>query len=165
MAIGLANGVRNIVARKRNRHERLRFEPDAERRLKAGPTRKWASSGASRASSETRCLSAKCRHIAAFRARPYSVCVRDGLAAWGGRILTSAFQNLNSLDSQPRRRDSNLCIWDSDPLHSLSRKRGFDAVRWSPETFTNQVRPTTVHQGRKKGHAGRITLGRAHPAN
>jgi hypothetical protein len=22
-------------------------------------------------------------------------------------------------DSQPRRRDSNLCIWESDPLHSL----------------------------------------------
>jgi hypothetical protein len=25
-------------------------------------------------------------------------------------------------DSQPRWRDSNLCIWESDPLHSLSRK-------------------------------------------
>ena len=81
-----------------------------------------------------------------IRARPD----QDGLAGWGGRILTSAFQNLNSLDSQPRRRDSNLCIWDSDPLHSLSRKRGFDAVRWSPETFTNQACPTTLHRGRKE---------------
>jgi hypothetical protein len=40
---------------------------------------------------ETRCLSAKRRHIAAFRARPYSVCVRDGLTGWGGGIRTSAY--------------------------------------------------------------------------
>jgi hypothetical protein len=36
---------------------------------------------------------------AAFRgnlARPDSVCVRDGLAGWGARIRTSAFQNRNS---------------------------------------------------------------------
>jgi hypothetical protein len=36
------------------------------------------------------------RHIAAFRARPDSVCVRDRLSAWGGGIRTSAFQNRNS---------------------------------------------------------------------
>src|SRR5262245_53541273 len=35
-------------------------------------------------------LCAKCRHFAAFRARPDSVCVRLGLAGWGGRIRTSA---------------------------------------------------------------------------
>ncbi len=46
-------------------------------------------------------------------------------------------------DSQPRRRDSNLRIWESDPLHSLSRKRGFDAVRWS---LANKVRPATFHR-------------------
>jgi hypothetical protein len=37
---------------------------------------------------DTRGLSAKCRHIAAFRARPYSVCVRDGLSAWAYRTRT-----------------------------------------------------------------------------
>ena len=39
MAVVLANGVRNVVAGKSNRHQRFRFEPDAERRLKAGPGR------------------------------------------------------------------------------------------------------------------------------
>jgi hypothetical protein len=33
------------------------------------------------------------RHIAAFRARPDSVCVRDRLSAWGGWIRTSASRN------------------------------------------------------------------------
>jgi hypothetical protein len=123
-------------------------------------------------------------------ARPDSVCVRDGLAGWGGRIRTSASPNRNSprlsalrrqdsnlcipesgirQDSQPRRRDSNLRIWESDPLHSLSHKRGFDAVRWS---HANKVSPATFHRDaqvriRKEVHAGRITLARAAepPAN
>jgi putative ABC transport system substrate-binding protein len=38
-------------------------------------------------------LERACRHFAAFRARSDSVCVRDGLAGWGGGIRTSAFQN------------------------------------------------------------------------
>jgi hypothetical protein len=38
-------------------------------------------------------LCAKCRHFAAFRARPDSVCVRLGLAGWGGRIRTSASES------------------------------------------------------------------------
>src|SRR6476659_4314141 len=123
-------------------------------------------------------------------ARPDSVCVRDGLAGWGGRIRTSASPNRNSprlsalrrqdsnlcipesgirQDSQPRRRDSNLRIWESDPLHSLSHKRGFDAVRWS---HANKVSPATFHRDaqvriRKEVHAGRITLAPAAepPAN
>jgi len=61
-------------------------------------------------------------------ARPNSVCVRDGLAGWGGGIRISAFRNRNSPrlsawggkirtsafrigihpDSQPRGPDSNL---------------------------------------------------------
>jgi hypothetical protein len=32
------------------------------------------------------------------------------------------FRNGIRQDSQPRWRDSNLCIWESDPLHSLSHK-------------------------------------------
>jgi hypothetical protein len=39
---------------------------------------------------ETRSLWTKRRPIAAFRARPDSVCVRHGLAGWGGGIRTSA---------------------------------------------------------------------------
>jgi hypothetical protein len=55
-------------------------------------------------------------------------------------IRASAFQNRQ--DSQPWRRDSNLCIWKSDPLHSLARKREFDAVRWS--TPTRCARPPSI---------------------
>jgi hypothetical protein len=40
--------------------------------------------------------------------------VRDGLAGWGGRIRTSAFRIGISQDSQPRGRDSNLSIWESE---------------------------------------------------
>ena len=40
---------------------------------------------------ETRSLWTKRRPIAAFRARPDSVCVRHGLAGWGGGIRTSAY--------------------------------------------------------------------------
>ena len=57
-------------------------------------------------------LPTKRRHIAAFRARPDSVCVRLGLAAWGGRIRTSASQNQNS-----RRL---LCILESKFTMTLS---------------------------------------------
>jgi hypothetical protein len=60
------------------------------------------------------------------------------------------------------RRDSNLRIWESDPLHSLSHKRGFDAVRWSP---AKKVSPATSTEMRKfecckEVHAGCITLAR-----
>jgi hypothetical protein len=39
-------------------------------------------------------------------------------------------------------RDSNFRIWESDPLHSLSHKHGFDTVRWSPA----KVSPATFHR-------------------
>jgi hypothetical protein len=60
------------------------------------------------------------------------------------------------------RRDSNLRIWESDPLHSLSHKRGFDAVHWSP---AKKVSPATSTEMRKfecckEVHAGCITLAR-----
>jgi hypothetical protein len=42
------------------------------------------------------------RHIAAFRARPDSVCVRDRLSAWGGWIRTSAFAKTPSLGGGTR---------------------------------------------------------------
>jgi len=53
-----------------------------------------------------------------------------------------------------------------DPLHSLSRKRGFDAVRWS--AANRLTRPSSIEmrkfECRKEVHAGRITLaGAAEP--
>jgi hypothetical protein len=45
-----------------------------------------------------------------FRARPDSVCVRHGLAGWGGRIRTSAFQNRNSPRLSALGEDSHLRI-------------------------------------------------------
>jgi hypothetical protein len=44
------------------------------------------------------------------QARPDSVCVRDGLAGWGGGIRTSAYRIGICQDSQPRGQDSNLRI-------------------------------------------------------
>jgi hypothetical protein len=47
-------------------------------------------------------------------------------------------------DSQPRWRNSNLRIWESDPLHSFRKSAHFTPFVWSPETFANKVRnPTT----------------------
>jgi hypothetical protein len=37
----------------------------------------------------------------AFRARPNSVCVRDGLAGWGGRTRTTALRNQNPRPGLP----------------------------------------------------------------
>jgi len=39
--------------------------------------------------------------ISAFRARPNSVCVRLGLAGWGGRILADLHRNPVILNAQP----------------------------------------------------------------
>jgi hypothetical protein len=46
-------------------------------------------------------------------------------------------------DSQPRRRSSNLRTRESDPLHSLSHKRGFDVVRWSPANAVTTHQPAS----------------------
>ena len=59
---------------------------------------------------------------AGFRA-DFTFCrVVTGLAGWGGRIRTSAFRIGIRQDSQPGRRDSNLCIWEQDSPHSLLLK-------------------------------------------
>ena len=50
------------------------------------------------------------------------ICVRNGLPGWGGWIRTSAFQNRNSQDSQPGRRDSNLCISKSSITADLDHQ-------------------------------------------
>jgi hypothetical protein len=51
---------------------------------------------------------------------PYAL-ETDWLAEAGG-FEPLHFRNGIRQDSQPRWRDSNLCIWESDPLHSLSHK-------------------------------------------
>ena len=62
-------------------------------------------SGASFDTETQRCVR-NVRHIAAFRARPDPVCVRDRLSAWGGRIRTSAFRIRSAGGGHPLR----LCL-------------------------------------------------------
>ena len=85
-------------------------------------------------------LSQRGQGVSSFLAPKSFSDIGDRLPAWGGMIRASTFQNRQ--DSQPRRRDSDLCIWKSDPLHSLARKREFDAVRWS--TPTRCARPPSI---------------------
>jgi multidrug efflux pump subunit AcrA (membrane-fusion protein) len=56
------------------------------------------------AASATRPLCAGRRHVGAFRGQSVLVRVRDGLAGWGGRIRTSAFQKWNSPRASARVR-------------------------------------------------------------
>jgi hypothetical protein len=44
-------------------------------------------------------------------------------------------------DSQPRWQDSNLCIWESDPLHSLSRKAHLTPFVGHPRLLPTRCAP------------------------